>query len=219
MEFDSFLTIGMDGPALQSGTLSTIGIDLADWTEQAGINSDNGAVFFMDPLHGATTQPCVFAQLTVRAGSRFQGRISAQGKTVGGGEDWIVVGLEFTEAGGAAPSRPPPPPPPPSAPAGYPRVTCQQSSSSKDGYDTYIVAVEFDPDMMLDVYALYGEEGDPLIFPPAFQVDPPFGSDVGPVSLRPCVPARRFPLANARPARRQTRRSSPSTRTPSSTRS
>ena len=97
-------------------------------------------------------------------------------------------------------------------------IQVEQLSSSKDGYDTYRVAVEFDPDMMLDVYALYGEEGDPLIVPPAFQVPAPFGSDVGPVSLRSCVPAHQL-LANARPARRQTRRSSTSTRTPSSTRS
>ena len=69
----------MDGPALQSGALSAIGIDLDGWTEQAGINSENGAVFFMDPLHGATTEPCVFAQLTVPAGSRFQG-ITAWGR-------------------------------------------------------------------------------------------------------------------------------------------
>ena len=86
----------MDGPALQSGALSTIGIDFDQWTEQAGINSENGAVFFMAPEHGATTQPVVFAQLTVRAGTHFQGRISAQGKSVGGGEDWVATGLEFS---------------------------------------------------------------------------------------------------------------------------
>lgn len=43
-EFDSFLTIGIDGPALTPGALSTVGLDLAGWNEQAGINSDNGAV-------------------------------------------------------------------------------------------------------------------------------------------------------------------------------
>ena len=114
------LQIGMEGPALQSGALSTIGIELGDWTEQAGINFENGAVFFMDPTNGATEQPVVFAQLTVRAGSRFQGSLSAQGKTRGGGEDWASNGLRFSERGGA-PAPPPtqagPPPPPPPAPS------------------------------------------------------------------------------------------------------
>ena len=43
-EFDSFLTIGMDGPALIPGALSTIGIDFTSWTESTGIRTDNGAV-------------------------------------------------------------------------------------------------------------------------------------------------------------------------------
>ena len=58
------------GPALTDGTISTIGIDFGSWNERQGINSDNGAVFFMDPLHGATTEPVIFAQLTVPAGER-----------------------------------------------------------------------------------------------------------------------------------------------------
>ena len=63
-------------------------------------------------------------------------------------------------------------------------IQVEQLSSSKDGYDTYRVAVGFDPETTEDVYALYGEPGDPLIIPPAFQVAAPFGSQVGPVSLR-----------------------------------
>ena len=35
-----------------------------------------------------------------------------------------------------------------------------------------------------DVYALYGMRGDPLVVPPAFQVPAPFGTSIGPVSLR-----------------------------------
>ena len=46
-EFDSFLTIGLDGPALIPGTLSTVGMDLASWSESAGLNSENGAVRFL----------------------------------------------------------------------------------------------------------------------------------------------------------------------------
>ena len=58
------------GPATQSGTISTIGIEFDQWNERQGINTDNGAVFFMDPLHGATTEPVIFAQLTVPQGER-----------------------------------------------------------------------------------------------------------------------------------------------------
>ena len=98
-------------------------------------------------------------------------------------------------------------------------VQVEQLSSSKDGYDTYRVAVGFDPDTTADVYALFGEEGDPLVIPPAFQVPAPFGTDVGPVSLPSCVPRAPGCSADPRRARRQTRHSLPSTRTWSSTRS
>ena len=39
-QFDSFLTIGMDGPATIPGALSAVGIDFSAWTESSGINSD-----------------------------------------------------------------------------------------------------------------------------------------------------------------------------------
>ena len=32
-------------------------------------------------------------------GSRFTGQISAQGKTVGGGEDWVAMSMGFSQAG------------------------------------------------------------------------------------------------------------------------
>ena len=63
-EFDSFLTIGIDGPALTQGSLSSVGLDLSTWTETQGVYSEDAAVFFMDPDHGATTEPVVFLQLT-----------------------------------------------------------------------------------------------------------------------------------------------------------
>lgn len=115
-QFDSFLTIGLDGLAASPGALSTIGIDFASWTEQRGINSDNGAVFFMDPTHGATSQTVVLAQITVATGTRFNGAISLQGKTVGGGDDWVDLNKAFTERGQIADARPPPPPPRPPPP-------------------------------------------------------------------------------------------------------
>ena len=57
-----------------------------------------------------------------------------------------------------------------------------QLSTSKQGYETYQVGVTFDQRTTEDVYALYGEAGDPLIIPPAFQVPAPFGADCSPVN-------------------------------------
>ena len=48
-EFDSFLTIGLDGPSVVPGAISSVGIDFASWTESNGMNLLDGAVFFMDP--------------------------------------------------------------------------------------------------------------------------------------------------------------------------
>ena len=50
-EFDSFLTIGIDGPALLPGALSTIGVDFTSWSETNGIRTDNGAVRAPDLRH------------------------------------------------------------------------------------------------------------------------------------------------------------------------
>ena len=54
------------------------------------------------------------------------------------------------------------------------------TSTGKPGYTTYQVSVQFTN--ARDVYALFGEPGDPMTFPPAFQVATPFGTDVGPVN-------------------------------------
>ena len=61
----------------------------------------------------------------------------------------------------------------------------EQQAASIDGHATYHVGVEFDSANVRDVYALFGEENDPLILPPAFQAAAPFGSDVGPVRASP----------------------------------
>ena len=61
-------------------------------------------------------------------------------------------------------------------------TTTTQISSTKAGYATYQVGVNFDSGSVQDVYALFGEAGDAMMIPPAFQVDAPFGADVGPVS-------------------------------------
>jgi hypothetical protein len=60
-------------------------------------------------------------------------------------------------------------------------ITTTQMSSSIDGYATYQVGVNFDSGAVQDVYALFGEAGAAMIIPPAFQVEAPFGADVGPV--------------------------------------
>ena len=80
------------------------------------------------------------------------------------------------------PPPPPPPPPPPHVGRGGPSLVVNQLSTSKQGYQTYQVGVTFDRRTTQDVYALYGEAGDPLIIPPAFQVPAPFGADCSPVN-------------------------------------
>ena len=95
-EFDSFITLGMDGPALQPGAISAIGIDWDSWTETTGLRINDGAVFFMDPDHGATVEPVVVMQLTVRTGARFTGTFSAQGRSKTGTGDWEENSMSFS---------------------------------------------------------------------------------------------------------------------------
>lgn len=45
--------------------------------------------------HGATEEPVVLAQLTVRTGTMFSGQVSCQGRSVRG-EDWDAIGLQFS---------------------------------------------------------------------------------------------------------------------------
>ena len=96
-EFDSFITLGMDGPAVQPGALSAVGIDFDTWDEDTGLLVTDGAVFFMDPDHGATSEPVTILQLTVRTGSTFEGLFSAQGRSKRG-EDWEENAMHFSSA-------------------------------------------------------------------------------------------------------------------------
>jgi hypothetical protein len=66
-------------------------------------------------------------------------------------------------------------------------------STDKSGYETFRVSAQFGP-RATSVYALYGEPGAPLEIPPAFQVAPPFGSDIGPVdaAFLPLLPDAQF---------------------------
>lgn len=92
----------MDGPALQNGALSTIGINFDKWTETAGISCTDGAVFFMDPDHGATTEPAVVMQLTVPTGTPFEGSFSAQGRSTrdngANPGNWQETAMSFNSA-------------------------------------------------------------------------------------------------------------------------
>jgi len=76
------------------------------WTESSWLNSENGAVFFMDPDHGATAEPVIFAQLTVPVGTPVQGSLSAQGRSASAAhdgqrvDDWVVTALPFQSNAG-----------------------------------------------------------------------------------------------------------------------
>lgn len=109
-----------------------VGIDFSGWGPCSGspeacqavkgVNCDDGAAFFMDPDHGATTEPVVIAQLTVQTGHTFRGQFSAQGRTVSldpndPTEDWTHTNIWFdSDPAGGPPDAPPPPPTPPSPP-------------------------------------------------------------------------------------------------------
>ena len=142
-QFDSFVTIGVDGPALDGAAISSVGLDFTSWSEQTGMSSENGAVFFMDPNHGATTQPVVFLQLTVAQGTRFSGQLSAQGRSTGTRpQDWTKAAMLFTERGGTA-ARPPPPPALPVQtdhcwiPPDYVQTPCQNGATCTTVGDSY----------------------------------------------------------------------------------
>jgi hypothetical protein len=57
------------------------------------------------------------------------------------------------------------------------------------GYTTYGVAMAVDTAAVLDVYSVFGQAGHPLVIPPAFQVETPFGTNIGPAN--PAVFGRR----------------------------
>jgi hypothetical protein len=81
-EYDSWLTAGItDG--VDTGRLSSIGIDFDAWTVDSGLIADDGAVFWMDPTT-ATPGLSVVAQFTVPTGTAWQAMLSAQGKTGAG---------------------------------------------------------------------------------------------------------------------------------------
>ena len=91
-EFDSWLTIGITDGSSPGAISVSPGADGADavaaWSETQGIETANGAVFWMDPnASPGGADPIVLAQITSAEGS---GTASAmlQGQNTDGSTDW-----------------------------------------------------------------------------------------------------------------------------------
>ena len=94
-EFDSWLTVGItDGDA--GGALSSIGIDFAAWTADTGLDTSDGAVFWMAPDNGpAAGTDAVLAQITVAEGSAGMATMGMQGRS-SSGDDWRSDNIAFS---------------------------------------------------------------------------------------------------------------------------
>jgi uncharacterized surface protein with fasciclin (FAS1) repeats len=94
-EFDSFLTVGItDGS--NAGAISSIGIEFQSWSEDGGLDTSDGAVFWMDPTAPQYNRLTVVAQITTPSGSPWTARMGMQGKSRGEAHDWEVDEVEFT---------------------------------------------------------------------------------------------------------------------------
>ena len=111
--YDSWITLGVDGPALDPAALTSIGVDFTPWSETRGVSCDDGAVFFFHPEHGAQGATTLM-QLTVVPTAIFSGSFNLQGRRSGGG-DWELRRVVFSCTGSSrcSATTPPPPPPPP----------------------------------------------------------------------------------------------------------
>ena len=106
-EYDSWLTVGVTNGA--QPVPSSIGVDFDSWDETTGIETTNGAIFWMDPSGGpAAGAPIVVAQLTMPTGTLFTAKMLMQGRSAEGEEDWDELHVEFstvpTEASTGNPS-------------------------------------------------------------------------------------------------------------------
>ena len=105
-QYDSWLTVGLtEGDS--GGAMSSIGIDWDSWTTDAGIETSDGALFWMAPTDGPTgegdARAVTVAQITVPTGTAFTASVSTQGRSVGAGAqhavpDWDVYGTTFTNS-------------------------------------------------------------------------------------------------------------------------
>ena len=60
-------------------------------------------------------------------------------------------------------------------------LVLDQMGSSKEGYTTYLLSLDVDSSQISNIFAVFGDEQSPISLPPAFQMDDPWGSNVGPV--------------------------------------
>lgn len=131
--FDSWLTIaapsaGGGASFVEPSLLAQLGLSSAfpQWSERQGLSSNNGMVFYTNPTLGPQGTTVYVAQLTVAAGTRYQGSFNLQGRSVGhaaGAPDWIVKGITFNEqTRPPLPTRPPPTPAPAATPTMRPTI-------------------------------------------------------------------------------------------------
>lgn len=88
--YDGWLTVGITSGDT-AGALGTVGIDWDAWTNNAGLETTDGAIFWMTPDDGPTGDvgPIVVAQFTTAPG--WTASFGAQGRTSGtqtGTSDW-----------------------------------------------------------------------------------------------------------------------------------
>ena len=100
-QYDSWLTIGMtEGNA--NNALANIGIPFDDWSATQAIETEDGAVFYMNPDSGPSGT-VVVAQLTVPDGSDFTVTMGAQGRGSTRAHDWQDIDNVFATAGAGQP--------------------------------------------------------------------------------------------------------------------
>lgn len=87
VQYDSWLTVGTEDDTTDHA-LSSVGLELDQWTLESGISDNDGAIFYMDVLHASTTNPVLLAQLTVPSGADRQVTMGAQGRAAGAEPDW-----------------------------------------------------------------------------------------------------------------------------------
>jgi hypothetical protein len=80
--------------------MSSIGVAFESWNDSTGIDTTNGAVFWMDPTaapdRSSMDRLTVVAQLTTPTGRPWTATMGVQGKSQGDAHDWEVLRVEFT---------------------------------------------------------------------------------------------------------------------------
>ena len=92
------------------GTVSSAGFDFNSWNENTPL-SGSGAVFWLDSTKGPSkvAGDVTIAQLTVKAGQKFSGKINAMGHTLPGSPSntWDTKGIAFANGKQTRPSHAP----------------------------------------------------------------------------------------------------------------